>query len=636
MKKASKEIFEEGEKIYPISDNSARCDQRCSNFCKIENWFETFYHIKESKSKARYIELIKKSEYSKFFEGLNYEYGKNGYPINLKKAFEIYKKSADNSTDSMSMFRLYHIFKNDFKKFYIPKRNRVLEKFYLFKCYAFLRYPIMDRDQYLCNRLDINNEIKIHFEEEDYDFIKFKKLMNFLKKYYKLYDISLNDLELIEAVLDYQLNNDTSLEEKAIKNLKNLASIGNLEALYKLTVFNKSLPSKEKETEQRFNILFNKKYYRSYIDYALYLNKNKRYKEALKILKIARENGMISAGFLYFDIYLDNVEFSQIMNEAVQTSFSNKCELYNLFNILIDDILTESVFSYFEYIYFRKIIIKHYNLEKEFNNYFHDYTKEIVNFLVKITSGEISTNKKMVRKYFCSDDNLKEYYLASGTLYFYGIKNLINIDLQKCYNNFIISYKLSDSDSYQRFCYFYIYKARKKMLEEAKKNSNNNFFINEDIIKKTEKNLFYKYEISINKNTDYLSSSYFYYLSRLYHKKIGNNGDKILEYICQKKSVEYRNTSPGAGSIISYYRKNKSKILFEKYKSDFKNELNNIVLRKDSEGYGEDGTICPICFEFKRKEMALPCKHLFCEFCIGKLDKCAICRKSILMKYWIG
>ncbi len=635
MNKTQKAIFEEGEKLYPINDNSNRCDERCNGLYKIENWAETLYHLKEGKSKARFIELMKIYEYSKFFEALNYEYGINGCPLNLKIAFDIYKNSANNSTDSLSMFRMYHIYKNDFEKFGIPKRNRVLEKFYLFKCYAFLRYPILDRDQNLCNRFDIVYEMGIHFDEEDEDFSIFKKLMKFLKKNYKLYDINLIDLDIIQSVIDYKFNHDNSLHQKAIENLKILASNGNLEALYKLTCFKKRNIENEIETEKRFNILLSKKYYRSYIDYALYLNEKKRYKESLNILKIARENGMVSAGFLYFDIYLDNNDFSLIMNEAVNTKFSKECELNNLFNILIDDILIESVYSYFEFIFFRKIIVKHYNLENEFNHYFYDYTKEIVNFLIKITFGELKTNKKNVIKYFSSDDNLKEFYLACGTLYYYGINNIIKADLTKCYNYFIISYKLSDSNSYKRFCYFYIYRIRKKMFEESKEKPDFLQFINEATFQNTEKALFYKYNSSINENINNLSSSYFYYISILFHKKIGNDGDKLLEYICLKKSIEWRNNTPGAGSIISIYRKNKSKILMEKYKNEYNNELNNIIIRNDSEGYGEDGTICPICYEYKRNRIALPCKHLFCEFCIEKLDNCPICRKTILIKYSI-
>ncbi len=57
--------------------------------------------------------------------------------------------------------------------------------------------------------------------------------------------------------------------------------------------------------------------------------------------------------------------------------------------------------------------------------------------------------------------------------------------------------------------------------------------------------------------------------------------------------------------------------------------------KKDNEGYGDNGDICPICFDKERTMMCLPCKHLLCEGCINKIKKCAICRKNILLRYKI-
>ena len=411
-------IYEEGEKIYPISGKSQRFDARLAGYYTIENWAEMVYHLKEGKSKERFIELMKESEYFSFFEGLNYEYGLNKYPKNLDKAFQIYKHAANNSTDSMCMFRMYHIYKKDFNQFNIPKRNRILEKFYLFKCYSFLRYPILDNEQYLLNRFDIPEEIEIHFKEEDEDFEIFHKFIKFLKTNYKLYDINPDDLIIIESVIDYKFQQDS---ENGIKNLKNLANKNNLEALYKLTCFTKD--DNDEETEKRFNFLFNKEYYRSYIDYALYLNKKNNYKKALEILKIAINKGMVSAGFLYYDIFLENVDFSLFINEAINSPFSKDNELFNLFQILIDDILTENVYSFYEFIFLRKILVKHYGFEVKFNSNFLDYLKEIVNFLMKI-AGEtiyIREKKKIIKNYFCNDIFFQELNLACGTLYFYGI-----------------------------------------------------------------------------------------------------------------------------------------------------------------------------------------------------------------------
>ena len=115
-------IFEEGRQIYPIN---IAFDKRMDEIYKIEKWDEVFYNIKKGKMKERFIEKIKKSEYSEFFKGLDYEYGLNNITKDLQKAFNIYKMAADNTADSMAMFRMYHIYKKDFKKFGINNRERI-------------------------------------------------------------------------------------------------------------------------------------------------------------------------------------------------------------------------------------------------------------------------------------------------------------------------------------------------------------------------------------------------------------------------------------------------------------------------------------------------------------------------------
>lgn len=627
-------IYKEGEALYPINE---QIDDKLSKLYTLENWAEVFYHLKEGKLKQRFIEKTKKSEYSQFFEGLNYEYGINNYPQDLTKAFQIYKQAANNTNDALSMYRMYHIYKTDFLKFNIPKRSRIYEKFYIFKCYSFMRYPLIERDQNLFNRFDIVYEIDIHFDE-DKDCKIFHKFINFLNKNYKIYDINPKDLIIIESVIDNALNYNKTDKEKSLKKLSEIANTDNLEALYKFTCLMKDKNNKKEEVEKMFKILIDKKYYRSYIDYALYLNKNKRYKEALDILLIAINNNIIPAGIIYFDIFLEETDFFELMNEAVNSSLSKECKLYLLLEILIDDIITESVYSYFEFIFFRKIIVKHYNLENEFSKHFFDYMKEIVIFLLRITEEKDNNKKfKNILKYFCREEYIQELHLACGTLYFYGIDKILPKDIRKALDYFVLSYRISDSKSYKRFCFFYIYKIRKLIHNESSLQQNNgsNNIINNSNLGDIEKAIFNKYYNSLNEENSLLSASYFYYLSRLFHKKIGNNGDILLEIICINRACEYRNTTPGSGSIINIYRKNKSKMLKNKYKEEYKEELSKINIH-DSEGYGDDGSICPICFEFKRNKMALPCKHLFCEFCLEKVNKCPICRRKILIKYFVG
>ena len=623
------EIFVKGENLYPISK---KCDDRCAKEYTIKNWAETFYHLKEGKSKIRYIELMMKSEHSKFFEGLNYEYGINNYPQDLSKAFNIYNNAANFSMDTMCMYRMYHIYKNDFTKFNILKRNRVLEKFYLFKCYSFLRFPQIEREEELCNRFDIPLETLIHFYEEDNNFTIFERFIKFLNENYELYNINKEDLLLIEPIIVYKISKDETKRQKSIKDLNDLSKNNNLEALYKLTCFTKN--NNEEEKENIFKLLYNKKYYRSYIDYAIYLYSNERYKESLDVLKIAKENGIIPAGYIYYDIYLETNDLSLIMKEAKISSIFKECELYNLLELLIDDILNGKIYSFFEFIFLRKISIKHFKLENEINQYFNDFTKEMINFLVKITDGPNNNIKKeKINEYFFKTVDYQELHLACGTLYFYGINNLIEKDISKSLQKFNIANEESNSDSYKRFVFYFIFRVVKKLFEEQLVNNSIENLISDKMMKDFEKKIFSLFHSSLDGDISQLSSSFFYFLSRLLHKKIGNNGNKLLELICLKKSTEYSNKNPGTGSIINIYRKYKTKFLMEKYEDDFNKELNSIQKNKDSEGYGEDGSICPICFENKRNILSLPCKHLFCDFCIDKIEKCPICRRPILMKH---
>ena len=134
VEEMEKEIAE----IYPISEESEKCDTEISKLYQIKSWSEIFYKGKTKLMEKRFLDLISKSEHSKFFEGLNYEYGINNKPKNIKKAFEIYKQQADNSTDILSMYKMYHIYRDEFNNFGFPKRNKILEKYYFFKCYSYL------------------------------------------------------------------------------------------------------------------------------------------------------------------------------------------------------------------------------------------------------------------------------------------------------------------------------------------------------------------------------------------------------------------------------------------------------------------------------------------------------------------
>ena len=136
-------------------------------------------------------------------------------------------------------------------------------------------------------------------------------------------------------------------------------------------------------------------------------------------------------------------------------------------------------------------------------------------------------------------------------------------------------------------------------------------------------------------NISFLSSSFFYSIAKLYRNKIGNNGDPLLEFICLQRAVEWDIDNLIQGSILCYHKRYKANKLLDKDKK-YEQVLQGIKSIKDSEGYGEDNSLCPICFDKKRNILCLPCRHLYCDNCINQImdkRKCPICRGGIIMVY---
>ena len=614
-------IILEGQAIFPISEE---IDRKCLEHNKIENWAECFYNIKKGIFKKRYMELMSKSEYCKFFEALNYEYGINGYPLNIKKAFQIYKTASETSTDTLSMFRLYRIYKNEYKKFNL-NRNTVYENYYLFKCCAYLTNNELN-GTYLFNRFDILGEMRLLFNDDDLDLEIFEKFFKHLRENYKFYNLKKSDLFLIYGVIKIYFG-----KSKSSFLLLNLSNQNNLEATYKLICF-----CEDKSAERiYFEILYKNHYYRSYLDYALYLNDHGNKLEALNILKITLEKGYYSNILYYLDLYFEINDFEKIM-----TSSKGKNDFLFIIGCIIDFITADGIYSFFEYIYIRHICIKHFNFQNNFK-FFEEYTKEIVDYLIEITKGTEEENRQKLKRYFINLDYENEFYFVTGILYYYGIEGILKKNYKKSLHNLYISLNISHSKSYKRFCYTYIFKIKERISKNPKLfySQNEEITEGEKELLEIKNTLFKMYYDGINQEElGNLSSSFFYYLSKLYSKKIGNKGDLLMEYIFMNRAANFKGgVQIGLNSFIIYYRKYKSKnIINQKNNDQYLEKLNNVQGYMNAEGYGEDGSICPICIDRKKTTICLPCKHFFCEECMKKLidkTKCPYCRTIIIMTF---
>ena len=618
------EITQKEKEIYPICEGAVKSDQEIDKLHNIKNWSEMFYHNKTKLVKERFLKVISNSEYSKFFEALDYEYGINGKSQDIQKAFEIYKHQANNSTDILSMYKMSYIYKKEFIKFNLSERNKILEKYYLFKCFSYSPNHQIEKNSSLLNRFFVPIEVKMHIFYEDVNMLKFDELIKHLNKYYNYYKINKDDIKLIEAVMLFEYKSGNLYRIKAFQLLKELIDKNNLEALYKTGIFAMKGGLK---SDKFFDVLYHEDYYRSYCDYAIFLYKEKKdYKLALKILKEASMKGILRANYLYYDIYLNLFDFSKVV---INKEF--KDDLLFLFDRLINDMVTDGVYSYFEFFYLRRLCIKLWNLKDFFDTNFNSFTKDFMVILISNTCSslaeeEIKSKKELLDGLYLRNDFYSELHLSCGIIYYYGIENILDINLKKSLIKFQISFDNSNSKSYKRFCYSYISRIKQKLY-----NIDNKLISNSEN-EEAKKTLFDLYNTSIKKETlNILSSSFFYYLSRLYKKKWGNPGNEIMEYIFLKRASQSLVLMPGTGTIISYYRKYKSIVDLDK---NWGNYIIQLTMIKDSEGYGEDNSLCPICMENKRDTIFLPCKHLFCNYCAKKImekAECPICRGIIII-----
>ena len=360
-------IMKEGENMFLPYDE--KIDEKCYKINKIENWADSFYNLKKGIILEKYKELISKTEYKTFFEGLNYEYGINNYPLDLKKAFDIYKTAADTTTDTLSMYRLYHIYKKDFKKFNINERNHVLEKFYIMKSFAYS--TSFEKENYLLEKFCLAPEIKaLIMDESSYFYDWYNKYFKFLQKNYIDYNITKNDAILIEVVIYYYSETiESSKTEEMDDKLFDLIDDGNPHAMYNYITFY------DDSYDDYYKPLNDKNYYRCFADYAQIMP-NEEKDKALTMLKKSIENGYIENIKEYYYIFMMNNEIEDIIKTP-----NLKSELIFIINCFLDNIILDRISFLFYLSYMRNVLIKHYNFENEFKNNIDNLLKEIMNYL---------------------------------------------------------------------------------------------------------------------------------------------------------------------------------------------------------------------------------------------------------------
>ena len=628
-----KKIIEEGEKLFlPINKN---LDEQCYKLNNVTNWAESFYNLKSGVILRRYRQIMSKTEYNKFFEALNYEYGINNFPHDVNKAFKIYKTAAETSTDTLSMYRLYRIYKKDFKKFNLKKRNCVLEKFYIMKCYAYLTSREKKLFFLLGGRFDIIQELDLNVyskETKDY-FTWFEKYFEFLYQNYEIYNLNKDDILLIEAIMDYKAY--WRKETCFTSNLSKLEQKDNPEAIYHLCIFN---PEKTVTFYvQNWERLYKMNYYRAFESYADFLDYGEK---SLNLVKTSLLKGY------YYHIKKYKEIFIMINNfENIFKSPKLKTELMFIFGCLIDAIIADELDVLLEFILMRKISIKHFNCEIDFKKNFDFYTKELLNYLLKFMKGSNDSNKKMIIKYYINSDFYLEIYTKLSYVYYYGVSGILDRNYDEAINLGIYLLKNKDILYDERFIYTLIYMAKCKKRKfnqiKTKKGAIRKIYKKEEenFLKLEKKLIDMHYEVCNEEEIQSFPPSIFYKLSKFYRPS-STNHDAILEYVLLNRASNSPLLKLKKYSYDNFQEKYliyKTKKLLKKIEKDEKfQKLYNAKGIINIEGYGEDGTICPICFDKKKEIICLPCKHFFCEACIKKLilkGTCPICRAHIRITF---
>ena len=609
-------IIKTGENMFLPYDE--KIDEKCYKMHKIDNWAHSFYNLKSKNLLDKYQKIVSKTEFSTFFEALNYEYGINNYPLDTKKAFELYKKAADNTTDTLSMYRLYHIYKKDFKKFNINERSHVLEKFYIMKCFAFL--PNLEKDYEFFERFDIFAEVHallINKERIFYDW--YLKYFEFLKSNYSCYNIKKDDVILIESVIYFWFEKKNEKKTQDMNDqIEQLAKKGNPLAMYNLATFY----SERKSFSEYLENLYKMNYYRHFNDYAKTLSDKK---EALSILKKSISFGYLNHIKDYYEIFFEIYEIEDIVKSP-----SLKSELIFIMNYFMDYTIIDQLSFLLDFIYIRNILIKHYNFEDEFKKYLDNNLKEIIIYLKQFSKGNNDENKNIIISNFGCFLCYQKLFTIYGFMNFYGVKGIIEKNYNETLN--IYNYLLINDKGYLSDRYYLneIYTIKKK-LRRLNNHSNENEDKELMELEKKVLNLFYE-ALSAERIKKH-HPIFFYKLSKLFRNNAINTKDLILEYVFLNRAS---NSTVITTFEDKYVKSKAKKKIIEKNKEENFKQITEAKGAINAGGYGENGMICPICIENKKSIIALPCKHFFCGTCMDKLlnnGSCPICRTQIKITF---
>ena len=478
-----------------------------------------------------------------FVEGISYEYGLFGKSIDPNKALKIYKDAADYKYDYLCMYRMHRIYLVDYNYFKI-KKSGDLHRLYLYKCFAYLPYLIINKSYYLLNKIDVSSEIFMllqKFENSKYEI--FDKFMDFLEINQKQFKVTSSDIKLMKNVLKIYFSDDFYRQNINKLNVLldfDMTDYTNFEAKLKYCNFYLDYSGNncdKQKIENIFDNLIKSGYYKVACDYGRFLIRENRYDEAKIIFKKGSDDSQQFCFREYFYLLLSTTDLNQLLKDynLITYLLKNHCILICL------DKLGQGSFYYMIY-----YLIKHTSFKQQIKNDFGKYAKEIFENVEKYFKIE---NSEFMNNIF-SESKICDFTSLFGDLNYFGIKDIINSDREKSLFYYKKSYQLSKKirdNYYIRFNYLNVYKCRKYLYKCNKLSLRK--------LNKTKEKLFRIYEES---NLDDLNPIHLYNYYKLY--KIDSNEiyqNKIISIL--KKSKNKRIYSFG-----NYIYKEKCKFALEK------------------------------------------------------------------------
>ena len=572
-------------------------EQKLKGYATTPNYKEIFFGHLGSEFIKIFEEKKDNTILKNFLEASQYEYGFFNKKIDLEKAFSLYKKYADQN-DYFCMYKMHTIYLCEYAKFNVPF-DRVLEKLYILKCFAYLPNFVFDWYLKLYEKIDVMYELAQILDIEDRTLSKHKNFIDLLYDQKEKYNLAENDIYLMKGVLTCYFQRD--VEDTFLVSFCELNSVipkcdndyAYYEAKNKCIYFKRYLKNENKniisddEIEKFYNDIENKKLYQYYSDYGNYLlEKSSKIisKKIIDIFKISADNGYLFSKFRYYQCLLNYYTFPEILNDFNIAA--------NLLNYLIEEIVFENILKG-QFILLIGILMEESKYQEKLSLNYFKYIKDINDYI-----------SSMLKSYSLDKNNEDYEYLwgIKGYIYYFGFKGIEEKNIEKSIEMFNESSKISKKGHLQKRNAYFVYKAKEI-----------NNCPDEELA------CFKKKVVDIFLGKLNIKNEIFdcYILGNLYWDGIYKKKDESLTLLIFK-SAENMFCKTIIDNKIKYQIKEFLKTHNHKINLNYKEE------------------ICCICYDKKINKILIPCKHYFCSFCINKLGEnsnCPMCRSDILCIY---